>query len=205
MRHLLFISNFLLLLGCSSPYKSLQHVEGDVFAIEKFKPNFRTELYRTSVDIIGKHLSGLLLIKTMQDSSTRIVFTSEIGVKYFDFEFALDGKFSVNYIVEKMNRKTVLTTLRKDFQLILMLNLDFEKAYLLKDDQFIYYVFPKENDLRYYILKAETQKLERMESGTTSKIKVRAIMQNYLENVPDTISIDHYNYNFTIGLKRLIR
>ena len=203
MRHLLFISNLLLLLGCSSPYKSLQHTEGDVHAVQKFKPVFKTALYHAHVDVIGKHLSGLLLFKTMSDSSTRIVFSNEMGIKYFDFAFALDGKFTVHYILERMNRKVVLSTLRNDFQLILMQNLDYKQAYLLKGDQFIYYAFPVGNELHYYISEPETQKLERIESGTKNKTKVRAFMLNYSNDVPDTISIEHCNFNFTIALKRL--
>lgn len=203
MRYLLFISNLLLLIGCSSPYKSLQPAEGDVYSVEKFKPAFKIALYQAYVDVLGKHLSGLLLLKTMQDSSIRIVFSNEMGLKYFDFEFALDGKFKVHYILEKLNRKTVLSTLRSDFQLILMQNLNYNKAYLLKDNQFNYYVFPVGNELYYYV--SEKGKLERVEIGTRNKIKVRAIMQNYSNNVPDTISIEHYNFNFTITLKRLLQ
>ena len=205
MRYFRLISNLFLLMGCSSPYKSLQHINGDVYDVEKFRPVIKTELYHAYVDVIGKHLSGLLLLKTMQDSSIRIVFSNEIGIKYFDFEFTSKGKFIVHFILEKMNHKAVLSTLRKDFQLILMQNLDYKKAYILKDDQFIYYVFPVGNELHYFISEKETKKLDRIESGTISKIKVRAKMQNYSNNIPDSISISHSNFNFTISLKRVIQ
>ena len=39
-------------------------------------------------NVVGNHLSGLLLIKKMPDSSTRMVFSNEMGLGFFDFEFA---------------------------------------------------------------------------------------------------------------------
>jgi len=69
---------------------------------------------------IGKHkLSGLLLMKKVPDSSIRIIFTNEIGMKFFDFEFR-DGKFIIHYIFPSMNKKMLISLFRKDFTLILM-------------------------------------------------------------------------------------
>ena len=67
------------------------------------------------VDVIGKYLSGLLLLKTMPDSSIRMVFSNEMGFKFFDFEFTPGGGFKVNYIIKKMDRRPVIKTLRQDF------------------------------------------------------------------------------------------
>ncbi|HQY12763.1 MAG TPA: hypothetical protein PK133_11145, partial [Ferruginibacter sp.] len=77
-------------------------------------------LYSTTVDVSGNHLSGLLLVKKMPDSSTRMVFSSEMGLSFFDFEFSADGNFKVYSIIKKMNRKAVIKTLRHDFELVLM-------------------------------------------------------------------------------------
>jgi hypothetical protein len=81
----------LVLTACSSSYKHLQRSQEDVSCIQKFKPDFTNALYYTEVNVIGNHLSGLLLIKLMPDSSTRMVFSNEAGFKFFDFEFAKDG------------------------------------------------------------------------------------------------------------------
>ena len=87
-RYLPFISLFIFLFACSSPYRKMQKISGDPACIQKFRPRFNGTVYNTKVDVVGKHLSGLLLIKTMPDSSTRIVFTSELGFKFFDFGFS---------------------------------------------------------------------------------------------------------------------
>ncbi len=81
MRYLLFI-NLFFLSACVSQYKGLQNASGDISCIQKFKPVFTSALYNTQVNVVGKHLSGLLLIKTMPDSSIRIVFSNELGFKF---------------------------------------------------------------------------------------------------------------------------
>ncbi len=157
------------------------------------------------MNVIGKYLSGLLLLKTMPDSSLRIVFSNEMGFKFFDFEFAPDGRFTVNYIIKQMNKKPVITTLRKDFELVLMRSLDPSTAYIRKDSQFVYYVFPQTKGFYYYITDPGGRELVRMERGSKRKPVVEAIMKNYHDGVPDTIGITHKNFNFTIGLKKIER
>src|SRR5438128_6245701 len=128
MRFLLSISCLFFLCSCFSPYKQLQKANENVSCVKQFKPVFTTALYNTQVNVVGKHLSGLLIIKTMPDSSIRIVFSNEAGFKFFDFEFN-GNNFKVYYIYKQMNKKSVLKTLRKDFQLVLMNNLNVKDAY----------------------------------------------------------------------------
>ena len=120
MRSLLLSSCLFCMLGCASVYKHLQKTTGHADDLLKFKPAFKSALYSTSVDVTGNHLSGLLLIKKMPDSSTRLVFSNEMGFSFFDFEFSKEGEFKVHSIIKKMNKKAVIKTLRKDFELILM-------------------------------------------------------------------------------------
>lgn len=205
MRYLLFASCFLYLLACRVPYKNLQAADGSVNCLQKFQPVFSTALYNTSVNVIGKHLSGLLLFKQMPNGSIRVVFSSEMGIKFFDFEFSRQGDFKVYYILKQMNKKAVLKTLRKDFAMVLMQNISTDLSHTLADQQNKYYVFPKEKESIYYITDAECEQLVRIEITSKRKVKVQAIMQHYVNGLPDTIGITHRNFNFNIGLKRLER
>jgi hypothetical protein len=155
------------------------------------------------VVVVGKHLSGLLLIKVMPDSSTRLVFSNEMGFKYFDFEFSAADVFKVYYILPQMDKAAVLTTLRKDFELLLMQHLATENAFVLKKDGLFYYGFPQTKGNNYYITDSTCQQLIRLERASKRKPVVTAIMQNYSEGMPDSIGISHENFNFTIGLKKL--
>lgn len=203
MRCLLFISGLVLCWACSSPYKKLQHAEGDVTCIQRFRPAFTTVWYKTRVDITGRHLSGLLLIKTMPDSSIRMAFSGETGFKFFDFGFGRDSGFQVHYILKRLNKKAVIKTLRKDFELVLMRNTGSQHAYVLSDTAHYYYAFPQEKGVNYYITDTICDKLLRMERASQTKPVVEAIMQGYRNGIPDTIGIRHTGFNFVIGLKRL--
>src|SRR5882757_4695877 len=143
MRCLLLISCLIIQTGCVSVYKNLQDTTGDINSLQKFRPVITTALYKIDVNVIGKYLSGLLLLKTMPDSSIRVVFSNEMGFKFFDLEFAPGARFKVNYIIKQMNKRPVITTLRQDFSLILMLSQDPASAYIRKDSQYLYYVFPQ--------------------------------------------------------------
>ena len=84
----------LLCLGCARlSYPGRTPVAGDAAALRALQPKFSTTLYRTQIDVVGKHLSGLLFFKKQPDESFRVVFTNEMGLNFFDFRFA-DHQFT---------------------------------------------------------------------------------------------------------------
>lgn len=193
------------LLSCSPSYKQMQSANADPNVLQKFKPAFTVALYNTTVDVVGNHLSGLLLIKKMPDSSTRMVFSNEMGVGFFDFEFKNDGDFKVYSIMKKLNKKSVIKTLRHDFELILMNNLDNSKATIKTNEGLTYFIFPQTKGFNYYITNQNGDELVRMERASNSKTIVEAVMKNYVNGVPDTIGITHKTFEFNIGLKKIER
>lgn len=203
MRYLLFVS--MLFFGSCAPaaYKKLQQSDGDPACIQKFKPTIQRALFQTSVDVVGNHLSGVLVIKQMPDSSARIVFTNEVGYTFFDFEFAKDGAFTVHSIISKMDKEAVKKTLRKDFELVLMnrLNPASGKAYSKAGEN--YYAFSEGEDVFYYITNADCSELIRMERGNTKKKVLEATRGALKDGIPEFINIRHKNFNFTINLKRI--
>jgi hypothetical protein len=202
----LSISLVAVLYSCSPVHKQMQAATEDVNRIYKFKPNFSVALYSATVDVVGNHLSGLLLIKKMPDSSTRMVFSNEMGLTFFDFEFSANGDFKVYSIIKKMNRKSVIKTLRHDFELLLMNRLDNSKAFVrTANTGLLYFIFPQTKGFNYYITDAGVNDLIRMERASNKKVIVEAVMKNYINGIPDTIGISHKTFEFNIGLKRLER
>lgn len=205
-RFLLLSSCLLILASCSSVYKNLKPAEGNLREIKKFALDFTNVLYKTEVDVIGgHHLSGLLLIKTLPDKSVRMVFSNEMGFKFFDFEFKPDGGFKVYYIIKQMDKRPVIITLQKDFELVMMRKQNPSTGYLRKDDNYLYYVFPQEKGANYYVTNKAGTELIRMERSSNRKPVVQAVMGGIHDGVPDTIGISHKNFKFNIGLKRLKR
>ena len=195
------------MLSCSPVHKNEQEVKINAKDVQKFKPNYTVALYNTKVDIVGNHFSGLLLIKKMPDNTTRIVFSNEIGLKFFDFEFNNNFEFKVYSVVKQMNRKAVITTLRKDFELVLMqMDLNISGSRYIQNGK-LYYLFPDFSGKGYncYITNRLGDTLLGMERRTKKRIIVTAAMSNYIAGQPDTISIVHNTFNFSIGLKRIER
>jgi hypothetical protein len=203
--YLILSSSLLFMLSCSPVHQQMQSATADVNVLQKFKPAFTVALYNTTVDVMGNHLSGLLLIKKMPDSSTRVVFSNEMGLGFFDFEFKPDGEFKVYSIMKKLNKNSVIKTLQHDFELVLMNNLDNSKAVVKTNEGLTYFIFPQSNGFNYYITNQTGDQLVRMERASNKKTIVEALMKNYIGGIPDTIGISHKTFEFNIGLKRIER
>jgi len=181
----------------------MQISSGKIEDIKPFKPAFNYALYKTEVNVIGKYLSGILIFKRMPDSSMRVVFSNEMGLTFFDFAFLPNGDFKIYSIVHQMNKKPVIKTLRKDFELILMQDQSPEKFSVNRKEDHIYYTFKLAKGNNYYITDSTRTELIRMENASKRIPIVLAVMKNYQNGIPDTIGISHTTFNFTIGLKRL--
>ena len=201
MRCLLYIS-ICSLAACSSAYRDLRRATGDPACIQRFKPALGVVVYKAAVDVVGNHLSGLLVLKAMPDSSTRLVFTSEMGLTFFDFAFGADGSFQVHHIIDKMDKKAVIKTLRKDFELILLEHTS--GGSVLTDGVNRYYAFPQEKGTNYYITDSACTHLLRAEKASKRKTIVEARLMDYVQGIPDSISIVHQKFHFTITLKTRI-
>lgn len=204
MRFLSFVNLWLLCSCAPAVYKKLQPAEGNTACIAAFKPHIQRALYQASVDVAGNHLSGLLLIKEMPDSSTRIVFTNEAGFGFFDFEFSRINGFVVHSIIPKMDKEAVRKTLRKDFELLLMDITDTAAvSSVFQKGAERYHAFYAGADVYYYITDNRCAELIRMERGSRKRKVLEATRGVLKDGIPERMHIRHTNFNFTIDLKRI--
>lgn len=155
--------------------------------------------YRAAIDVVNKHLSGILIFKTQEDSSVRAVFMNEIGATFFDISFT-STTYIFHSIMESMDKKAVKRTLAKDLGMILVrgiyssmknysdINEVFE--FRLKAKGKVKYQ-PAKNCVQYPIIE-----------NYGRRRKVVTIKQKYIENesMPDSIFVQHHTVNFTISL-----
>ena len=209
MRNLLLSSLLCLgILGCGkgiSPYLNLQKsVDNQTVCMAQLKPQFARVLYDTKVDVIGKHLSGLLFFKQMPDSSIRVVFSSEMGLNFVDFEYAKSG-FKVISIMKQLDRKIVIKQLKNDIGLLMMYGFDPNKASLYKSDSSHYYKFKNGKEETFYIADEKCTQLTRVENVFNHHKKVIINMVGRKGEMPDSAYIAHQTFDFTINLKQLKR
>jgi len=168
------------------------------------KPSFSTTLYRTEIEVVGKHLSGLLFFKSLPDSTFRVVFTNEMGLNLFDFQFA-DRNFKVIHCIDQLNKKPVINQLRKDIGFLLMADLDFAKGKELRKGSSTYYRFAAGEEFTYYITDSASYHIRRIENTTAKRRKVVVTLTNLSEGMPDSVFVDHKLFDFTISLKQIHR
>lgn len=191
--------------SCRSIYNTYQPVSVRQDCLMELGPHFQNELYKAQVDISGRSFGGLLLIKKMPDSSTRIVFSTELGVKFFDFEFRESGEFKVIDILKKLNRKPVISALRQDFEMLLMQERGKIPERILGNGEYLYHGYSKGKKQAWYLTDKSCQNLVGAELSSKRKPLVRLNYFYQGSGKPDSIQIRHLNFSFTIALKKLER
>ncbi|MCX6296560.1 MAG: hypothetical protein NTX97_10930 [Bacteroidetes bacterium] len=102
-----------------------------------FGDNFNSFLFKTNITVYGKDFSGLLVTKQMSPKDYRVIFTTELGMKLFDFEFK-DTAFTLHYCVPQFNKPKLLKVIQKDIETLLMNNLSVKKTVDYIDENELY-------------------------------------------------------------------
>lgn len=189
--------------SCASDYKMLEATSIDEACFDKLAPRqFETSWFHASVDVVGRHLSGLLLIKSMPDSSYRVVFTNEAGVTFFDFGFSKTGEFTVHNVIRQMDKRPVIHTLRDDFALILGLPFRVTTHQRWLNGEEVYYGVTQKNKIAYFITSKDCASLQRLEWGSARKQTVVVQISNDGYPAPEQIELVHKTFNMQIKLTR---
>lgn len=205
MRFLLF--SLILLSACASDYKTLRPATVDQQCLGKIRlEGIKTSWFDAGIDVVGKHISGLLLVKNMPDSSIRVVFTNEAGLKFLDFEFSEHpGAFKVHHVIKQLDKKPVIRLLRKDFELLL--GLPFRNASWkswTNHDQ-IFFGVSQKKETHYFITGKDCASLQSMESGSKRRRKVSIELYGISKQDPDSIYLQHHTFAMQIKLRKLVR
>jgi hypothetical protein len=112
------ISNSYLILCCLlSSLVTAQPSNGPPFTLPAVEG-----LYGINMHIKNMDFSGLLLLKRLNDSSFRLVMTSELGPKMLDLDLAPEG-YKINYAYPKLKKRRVLNTFYEDFSTLCCLKI----------------------------------------------------------------------------------
>jgi hypothetical protein len=83
-----------------------------------FSSSFEKGLYKATLDISKHHLSGFIFLKRTSDTSYRIIFSNQVGMKFFDLEVT-EKELIVHYCFPSLERKSLLKLLETDFRIFL--------------------------------------------------------------------------------------
>ncbi|RKS96876.1 hypothetical protein [Chryseobacterium defluvii] len=157
-------------------------------------------VYKCQIDIYKNHVSGILIIKKLNETTHRVALTSDFGNKLIDFEIS-DRDFKVNYVIPDLDKKIVINFLKNDFQQLLKrqypVSESFEnsqsKIYLSKIDKKSYYLFfNKGNGLLNKIIYTKNRK-EKIDFTFEAKKHIFA----------DSIHLQHKDFKINIKLVQI--
>lgn len=194
-------------LGCSfGHYKKL--VPAAASDISTLKPvfgdHFNSFLFQTHITLYSKDFSGLLITKQMQPGDYRIIFTTELGMKLFDFEFT-DTAFTLHYCIPQFNRPALLKTIQQDMKTILMSGVTSQPMEYFTDKQNNYLICKTKQGrfANYYFKEKSSQHILKIEHAKKQIKKTTFALENYTGDIPGSIRIQHHDIKLTIELTLL--
>ncbi|WP_456313765.1 hypothetical protein [Pseudomonas shirazensis] len=197
----LLINCFLaiLLVSCGSVTKNYtpKTLDKTSFEVPYFKDSKIDYVYKTNITVYGNELTGIFIAKKINDTTHRVVFTTEFGNKLLDFEIS-EKDFKVNSIVSELDRKILINTLRDDFRLLLKKDyaiqeqFENESANIYKsaDGKFSNYLFISKKD----------RKLDKVVHSSKTKEKYTLTFSSENNIFAEKIEIIHQNIKLKIEL-----
>lgn len=107
-----------------SKYKHPAECNRVVITKQAFTPilkETKASKFKATIDVLKRHLSGIIIVKQTDSVSTHIIFVTEIGMKMFDFEWKNNEMKSV-YVFEPLNKPTLIKALQSNFKSIFLLD-----------------------------------------------------------------------------------
>lgn len=155
-------------------------------------------VYKSTIEVYGNYFGGIMIFKKIKNNHHRIVFTTEFGNKIFDFELE-NGQFKKNFIIEKLDRKFIVNTLKRDFQILLK-----EKSKVLnsyRQNSVKVYQTAINKRYNFYFVNAKDRILEKIVHTSKFKEKTDFIFKNIEDNIAKIIIITHKDIKLKIKLK----
>lgn len=204
MTRLLPISLLLLLLASCKSYE-IKDVQERVVNVNNIQNQYFLDanvdyVYKAHIEVYGNNLSGIFVVKKINDSIHRVVLTTDFGNKLLDFELS-ESDFKVNYIIADLDKKIVINTLKKDFRLLLKSNFLVDEMY--ENDMETVYKSADKKQNNYIYISKENNSITEIKN--TSKTKEKVVLKFVPKNVTfaESILILHYNIKLKIELNQI--
>ncbi|QYS89693.1 hypothetical protein [Flavobacterium davisii] len=159
-------------------------------------------IYKAQIEAYGNTLSGLFIIKKINQNSHRVVMTTDFGNKLLDFTIG-EQEVKTNYVIEDLNKKIILKILANDLKLLV------QEKYLAKTEREkdeIRVLETKQNAIHnYFYFKKDSNQLIKIVQSTKRKARLSIIFDTKNADFSDQIFLEHYNFNIKINLKQIIK
>lgn len=156
-------------------------------------------VYKAKIKVYNNNFGGIFIVKKIENNHHRVVFTTEMGSKIFDFSFD-NNDFKVNYILDKLNKKLLLNVLEKDFRVLVS---EHQKI-LSKSKKGTISLFETEIDNKTYFYKVlNSNTLKSIIRVNKGREKVQFLFSDIQNTIAKNIQIEHHNIKLEINLKSI--
>jgi len=157
-------------------------------------------VYKAHIEVYGNQLSGIFIAKRISDTLHRVVFTTDFGNKLLDFELS-ENDFKVNYIMEDLNRKIIVNTLRDDFRLLLKTQHAVTEVF--ENDDYVIYKSANKKRFNYFFESKKDNRLIKLVNASKSKEKIIFGFESKNSTFAEHITIQHKNIKLKIELNQI--
>lgn len=200
IRYLLISALFCLFVSCKSYQvqdavsvdNSLQFVQNQYFSDVSLD-----YVYKTHIEIYGNKMGGIFIAKRINDSIHRMVLTTDFGNKLLDFEIS-ENSFKVNFIIDNLDKKIIINTLRDDFRTLLQVNSKVFKTYKRNNEV----IYQTENNAYYYFDEV-SHNLTKIIKTNKRKEKVVFTFDSKKTTFAENINIQHFNIKLKIDFNQI--
>jgi hypothetical protein len=208
----LVLSSLLLLLlgGCSLSLKNSMNTTsaGSAYRTDEitwFRADTGRNLFKADIDIYRNHFSGMMLIKPVNETSYRVVFITEVGIKIFDIEFFRDGDFRLHYCIEKLNKRFLIKTLKSGIGLMINNIPDGSETVVMeeKNKRRMVIRIKDKKGISYCYIDRNTKKVNELVRCGTLFRKLNIRYYGSVENKLDSVAVSYYNLKLDINLTNL--
>jgi len=198
MRFLILSSLLLFVVACATPKIQKQKLS----ATAPFSFNWdSTVFYKTSISVKGTNLSGIIIFNKENDSSIRLIMTTDVGPKLIDITLTPRG-YTRNFVAKQLDRKALLHMFWEDFGVTLGLFSRNGGGYYNSDDHA--YVYPLVKKFSAGYLPGSPQSFPQ-KAFFFDKDKMKTTISYFYApgQQPDSISITHLGFDMNYILHKV--
>lgn len=196
---LVYSSIFLLMISCKSyQLKDAKSVSNTEKTIENLYFSSKEDyVYKCQMDVYKNHISGILIIKKISETTHRVVMTSDFGNKMIDFEIS-ENDFKLNYVLADLDKKMVINFLKNDFQELLRQKYPVTESF--ENDLFIIYDSKIGKKDYYLSFNKENKLLHHLVYTKNNKEKIDFSFEAKKPTFAETINLQHKDFKINIKL-----
>ena len=154
-------------------------------------------VYKANIEVYGRTFGGIFIVKKLGNQNHRIVFTTEMGTKMFDFSF-INDEFKVNYIMDELNKNILINILKNDFKALIADPIEIKNSYQSKGNTVFETEILKKTYFYYH-----SERLDKIIRTANGNEKVNFMFSESNDSIAKHIQILHSNIQLKINLRSL--